>query len=90
MILIPESRSYVAKSWVYLGNAGLKAEIEFGGGLAATYFSDNVQAPLYRLPTMSYENALPILLADGAASESDVSALMTFYSEVQTLNRGLE
>jgi hypothetical protein len=47
-------------------------------------------APLYRLPLMTYQTSFPILLADGAVSESEVKILGRFFSQVQDINRGLD
>lgn len=54
------------------------------------FLKDHVAAPLYRLPTMAYERSLPGLLADGAVDEHDMQTLLAFFSEVETLNRGLD
>jgi hypothetical protein len=39
---------------------------------------------------MAFERSFPPLLADAAVSEHEMEALLAFYSEVQTLNRGLD
>lgn len=49
-----------------------------------------VMAPLYRLPTLTYSNSFPVLLADGAPSDEEVRAVTQFFCEVETLNRGLD
>jgi hypothetical protein len=68
----------------------LKAEIEFCRRLAETYIRDRVIAPLYRLPTTAYSQSFPALLGDAAVTETEVHSLMQFFSEVETLNRGLD
>jgi hypothetical protein len=68
----------------------LKAEIEFCRRLAETYVRDRVVAPLYRLPTTAFSQSFPALLADAAITEAEVHSLMQFFSEVETLNRGLQ
>ena len=70
--------------------AALRAEIKYCGSQASTYLGDQVAAPLYRLPTIAYGHSLGALLSDGAVDEAEVEALITFYSEVETLNRGLD
>jgi hypothetical protein len=70
--------------------AALRAELEFCRRQAETFLRDGVAAPLYRLPTTAYMRAFPALLADAAASEADVDALMQFFTEVETFNRGLD
>ena len=64
--------------------------MEYCRSLAQTYVRDRVAAPLYRLPTIAYANSLPALLTDAALTESDTGSLLTFFNEVETLNRGLE
>ena len=49
-----------------------------------------VMSPLYRLPLLAFQVSLPVLLADGALSESEVSAISEFYSKAQDINRGLD
>ena len=68
----------------------LRAEIEFCRGLAETYLRDRVVAPLYRLPTAAYSQSFPALLGDAAVAETEVQSLIQFFSEVETLNRGLD
>jgi hypothetical protein len=60
------------------------------GRRAETYKGGGVAAPLYRLPTTAYSSSLPALLGDGAVSEAETQALVQFFSEVYTLNRGLD
>ncbi len=47
-------------------------------------------APLYRLPTISFEICYPALLSDAALDEDAASVLLKFFTEVQTFNRGLD
>ena len=47
-------------------------------------------SPLYRLPLLSFQVSLPVLLADGALSESESLIVGRFYSQVQDINRGLD
>ena len=68
----------------------LRAEIEFCRRLAETYVRDRVIALLYRLPTTAYSQSFPVLLSDAAVAETEVQSLMQFFSEVETLNRGLD
>jgi hypothetical protein len=68
----------------------VSAEVEFCRTNADIYKNDDVMAPLYRLPTLIYVNSFPQLLVDGAVEESEASAIVKFYCEVETLNRGLD
>jgi hypothetical protein len=64
--------------------------MDFCQGLAETYQGADIAAPLYRLSAITYSHSLPALLGDGAVSEPEVKALIQFFSEVETLNRGLD
>jgi hypothetical protein len=70
--------------------AALRAEMEYCYDLAQAYLRDRVAAPLYRLPTVAYSSSLPALLSEASLSECDARALLSFFNEVETLNRGLE
>lgn len=70
--------------------AALNAEIEYCREMAETYLRDNIPAPLYRLPIVAYSNALPVLLASGALNEAETRNLISFFNEVETLNRGFD
>jgi hypothetical protein len=68
----------------------LEVEVEFIRSRVEGFVEDRIQSPLYRLPQECFRTALPKLLEDGSLEAEDTSALMTFYSEVETFNRGLE
>lgn len=70
----------------------LRAEIVQCNEKATTIFTSEplIMAPLYRLPLMTYQTSFPILLADGAVSESEVKILGRFFSQAQDINRGLD
>src|SRR5688572_12291362 len=55
-----------------------------------TYKAGGKAAPLYRLPTIAAENALPRLIGDGRLSSESLRVLMDYYDRVQEMNRGLE
>jgi hypothetical protein len=67
--------------------AALRAEIEHCRGLAQTYLTDGVAAPLYRLPTVAYAHSLPALLADGGLDEAHTRDLLAFFNQVETLTQ---
>lgn len=68
----------------------LRAEIEVCRSKAETYLCDCVMAPLYRLPTTAYSQSFPVLLGDAAVAEGEVESLIEFFTEVESLNRGLD
>ena len=68
----------------------LQVEVEFSKDRVEGFLNDNVQAPLYRLPDFCFQACFPQLLASGAVGPEDAAALMTFYSELATFNRGLD
>ena len=51
---------------------------------------DGVRSPLYRLPLHAYEASFPVLMAEGAISEAEVSALSRCFGLIKDINRGLE
>lgn len=70
--------------------AALRAEMDYCNHLAQTYLRDRIAAPLYRLPIVAYSNSLPALLSEASLNESETHLLLSFFNEVETLNRGLD
>jgi hypothetical protein len=70
--------------------AAIRAEVELCREKASSLTTDSVQSPLYRLPVMAYEASLPVLLAEGAVSETELLAVGRFYGQIQDINRGLD
>jgi len=71
--------------------SALSAEIDLCEELAKAYVRDEVAAPLYRLPTLAYDNGFPKLLGDGAVlKQKDAGDLLRFYAQVIQINRALE
>jgi hypothetical protein len=68
----------------------LEAEAELCREMAEAFLNGATSAPLYRLPVLSYQHSFPVLLADGAPNREEVEAVTRFYSQVETLNRGLD
>jgi hypothetical protein len=68
----------------------LRAEATRCVELAKTYRTDNVMAPLYRMPTMAFEKSFPVLLVDGDVTEEELGSLGRFFYQVQDINRGLD
>ena len=68
----------------------LRAEIEQCREKTETLLTDPVMSPLYRLPVMTYQTSFPVLLADGAVHEKEVSVIGRFFSQAQDINRGLD
>ena len=50
----------------------------------------NIQAPLYRLPTTIFKQALPKLIGDGHLRPTEIDVLVEFLNRIDELNRGLE
>lgn len=69
--------------------AALRTEVELCREAAESYLRDDKAAPLYRLPTLALGSSLPALLAGAWLKEDDARVLFQFFSEVDTLNRGL-
>ena len=70
--------------------AALRAEITYCNQIAVTYLNDKIAAPSYRLPTVAYSQSLPGLLADGRLAEHETRSLLEFFTQVDSLNRGLD
>jgi hypothetical protein len=68
----------------------LRAEALLCSECANALLTDGVMAPLYRLPTIAFERAFPVLLVEGELSEEQVLALNRFFAQAQDINRGLE
>jgi len=71
--------------WTILGK-----EIEFCIAKAQWYIAGKSDAPLYRLDSPAFEKSLPALVSDAQPSGSDFKAILSFYSWVGDINRGLE
>jgi hypothetical protein len=70
--------------------AALTAEIDYCRDRAEVYLDDKIAAPSFRLPTFTYANSLPSLLASGALDEIDTRNLLSFSNELEAFNRGLD
>jgi hypothetical protein len=73
------------------------SELSFCAGQAADFLRDgsgtgsvSIAAPLYRLPTVTYQNSFPPLLADGVMPGEEITTIIRYFNEVETLNRGLD
>jgi hypothetical protein len=81
-----KSRARQQAHWAALG-----AEMDYCRDRAEIYLRENVASPLYRLPTVAYAHSLPALLEAAALlDETDTRDLLSFFSEVETFNRGLD
>ena len=70
--------------------SAMSAEVDLCRDDANQYLKDAVIAPLYRLPTVAYQEGFPALLGDGAVSHDEAKAVLAFYGLVEQINRGLE
>ena len=68
----------------------LRAEALLCTEHANALLMDGVAAPLYRLPTIAFEKAFPVLLVEGELTEEEVLALSRFFAQAQDINRGLD
>ena len=69
---------------------GIRAEMQLVRERANMLLTDNVMAPLYRLPVSAYQTSFPILLAEGVLSEQEALFLGDYFCQVQDINRGLD
>jgi hypothetical protein len=88
LAVLKDSRSRKQRQRAHI--AGMIEELKFCSDQACAFVDDKVLAPLYRLPTVTYQSAFPVLLADGAMSSGDIKAIIQYFNEVETLNRGLD
>jgi hypothetical protein len=70
--------------------AAMLVELRLCSQRAQTYISDNVAAPLYRLPTRAFSAALQQLIVDGELDTNELAALTLFLSHAEDINRGLD
>ena len=63
--------------------AAMYVEVQECGRIATGYKNDNVQSPLYRLPTICYETCFPALLGDSGLPEKEADNLLRFYTGVE-------
>lgn len=52
--------------------------------------TEDIAAPLYRLPLDTFERALPKLIGEGALSNDETAVLIEYVMRIEELNRGLE
>jgi hypothetical protein len=65
-------------------------ELEMVQRAAQTYRTDSVKAPLYRLPTIAVDQALPELLTAGVLKPAELHSLLSCGLLVRDINRGLD
>jgi len=72
--------------------AAIAAEIEICREFAEIFLGEDphVQSPSYRLSCITYSSSLPHLLADRALDRNETHALIRFFNQVETLNRGFD
>lgn len=89
-VLLIARDSWKRRSIIEGLRTALAQEIEICRNHAETYLQDPIQAPLYRLPTPFYTVTLPELTVGRKLNSDQVRAVMLFYNQVETLNRGLD
>jgi len=70
--------------------SALSAEVDLCHGYAKAYYDGAVSSPLYRLPTIAYDNGFPALLGDGVITEKEAHCILRFYAQATQINRGLK
>lgn len=84
-VLAKERAARIRGNW-----SALFVEVSECGRIAEDYPTAKVGAPLYRLPTTSFETCYPALLSDAALDDNNANIILRFFTEVETLNRGLD
>jgi hypothetical protein len=57
---------------------------------ANNYINRTVPAPLYRLPTMAFREALPFLMSDAGLTDEEYTALVEFFEWADDINQRRE
>ena len=70
--------------------SAVRAEVETCGNMAVAFLAAHIMAPSYRLPTVAYRTILPELLLAARLSTTDTQDLLSFFVDVEALNRGLD
>lgn len=68
----------------------IRAEMELCRERASALLNDSIQSPLYRLPLSAYGVSFPVLLSEGALSETESLIIGRFFCQIQDINRGLD
>ena len=68
----------------------LLVEIDACRKMAATYLSAGFASPAYRLPSLGWSQSIPQIIAIGMIDQTQIEAVQDFYTEVASLNRGLD
>jgi hypothetical protein len=72
------------------GAVGMVAELHQPWIDCNCLWTDNIQAPLYRLPLAIFKQALPKLIGEGRLTGSEVSLRVEYVNRVDELNRRLD
>jgi hypothetical protein len=67
----------------------IRAELERCKEKAEIFLKDRVAAPLYRLPVSAFNTSFPILLSEGALTESESLTIGRCFDLIEDINRGL-
>jgi hypothetical protein len=65
-------------------------EVLRGKSSMQNLLTDNIPAPLYRIPLTNFQRALPKLIADGRLDYNEIDTLIEYENRIEELNRGLE
>ena len=68
----------------------LLVEIDACRKMAATYLRAGFASPSYRLPSLGWSQSIPQIIAIGMIDQTQIEAVQDFYTEVASLNRGLD
>lgn len=90
-VCVPLLQAARARSEARRGHfQAIAIDIEFAERVAATYLSDRIMAPAYRLPLAGEKVAFPALMAEGVLRLDDATAIADFYMHADSFNRSLD
>jgi hypothetical protein len=69
---------------------GMQVEMFHGWRAMNALRSDQIMAPLYRLPLTMFERALPKLVGERKLTKEETAALIEYVIRAEEINRGLE
>jgi hypothetical protein len=70
--------------------AAVACEVQASAEQAQSFLEEKIGAPAYRIELPLYSTAFPSLLIEVRLEPSEVSALYTYFANVQAMNRGIQ
>lgn len=81
---------YLKHMGVYSCIRSIGIDVDLALEYAQQFIRDEVYAPSYRFPMMAYQSSFPIILVKGGLQEADAKVLTRYFTQVDSINRGLD